>query len=91
MQCICDQQRGGDCMSEAVVDVGGMMRSLNAENYKLAVRFIRSLVERQNKEIQQKADVLSEIQSLMQEERPWQTEEEMLADMAQFRRERMQR
>lgn len=77
-------------MSSAVMTVKDMLNTLDEEDYKMAISYIQFLSDSRKKEKVKKAEeAMDKFQSLIGEDRGWSSEEEMLADMAKFRREQM--
>lgn len=77
-------------MSSAAMTVNDMLNSLEEEDYKMAISYIQFLSDSRRKERVEKAEAaMEEFQAIIGEDRVWSSEEEMLADMAEFRRERM--
>lgn len=77
-------------MISAVMKVNDMLDTLEEEDYKMAISYIQFLSDARKKErAQEAAETMNEFQSMIGEDRGWGSEEEMLADMARFRRERM--
>lgn len=67
-----------------------MLNTLGEEDYKMAVSYIQFLSDSRKKERAKKAaEVMDQIQSIIGDNKGWDSEEEMLQDMANFRRERM--
>ena len=77
-------------MSSVAMTVNDMLNSLEEEDYKKAISYIQFLSDSRRKERVEKAEAaMEEFQTIIGEDRVWSSEEEMLADMAEFRRERM--
>jgi len=77
-------------MSSNAILVNDLLEKLDEEDYKIALTFLQYLSdERRKKRAQESKEVLSQIQEIFQEDKGWDSEESMLADMAAFRRERM--
>ncbi len=67
-----------------------MLNSLPEEDYKTVVDFVEYLTEKRKKECaKQSQALLDEIQTMFANDKGWQSEDEMLADMAKFRKERL--
>lgn len=79
-------------MAPTAVTVRNMLDTLEEEDYKMAISYIEFLSDARRKERQKKAiDVMEGIQNLVGDDKGWNSEEEMIADMANFRRERLGR
>lgn len=77
-------------MAPTVVMINDMLNNLEEEDYKTAVRFIEYLAEtRKKKKAEDSKMLLATIQDVFVNDKGWDSEESMLADMAAFRRERM--
>jgi hypothetical protein len=77
-------------MAPTAVTVNDMLNTLNEEDYRTAISFIQYLADtRKKKNSDNNQNLLSEIQGMFAEEKGWDSEEEMIADMARFRKERM--
>ena len=70
--------------------INDMLNGLEEEDYKAAVSFIEYLSEsRKKKKAQESKALMAEIQDIFAEDKAWESEENMIEDMAAFRRERM--
>ena len=77
-------------MSANAQYVQDMLTELNEEDYLAAASFIGYLRDKRKKErIKQGQKTLAEIQAMFADDKGWASEEEMLKDMADFRRERL--
>lgn len=77
-------------MAPTVVMINDMLNNLEEEDYKIAVSFIEYLAEtRKKKKAEDSKMLLATIQDMFVNDKGWDSEESMLADMAAFRRERM--
>lgn len=77
-------------MASMVMTITDMLNSLEEEDYKMAISYIRFLSDSRKKIKAKKAmEVMDEIQTVIGEDQGWDSEEEMLADMSEFRKERM--
>lgn len=77
-------------MALTAMAVQDMLNTLGEEDYKMAVSYIQFLSDSRKKERAKKAaEVMDQIQSIIGDDKGWDSEEEMLQDMANFRRERM--
>ncbi len=79
-------------MAPTAVVVKNMLDTLEEEDYKKAISYIEFLLDSRRKERQKKGiDVMDGIQYLIGDNKGWESEEEMIVDMANFRRERLGR
>lgn len=77
-------------MASAVMTINDMLNTLEEEDYKMAINYIRFLSDSRKKErVSKAAAAMDKFQAIIGEDKGWSSEEEMLADMAKFRRERM--
>lgn len=77
-------------MDTTATTVRNMLDTLEEEDYKMAVNYIQFLSDSRKKAKVKKAEeAMDRIQSIVGSDKGWGSEEEMLEDMAQFRRERM--
>lgn len=77
-------------MAPMTIKVSDMLNNLEEEDYKTAITFIEYLSEtRKQKRTNEDKKILSEIQDIFADDKGWDSEEDMLKDMALFRRERM--
>ncbi|MCD8196976.1 MAG: hypothetical protein LUE24_07420 [Lachnospiraceae bacterium] len=76
-------------MAPMAMTVNEMLDTLEEEDYKAAVRYIQFLsTNRKQEKAQESKDALREMQRLFGDDKGWNSEEEMLEDMAAFRRDR---
>ena len=67
-----------------------MLASLNNEDLKKAISYIEFLSEQRAKaEADRNERIIHEIQELIGNDKGWDSEEEMIKDIAEFRRNRM--
>ncbi len=77
-------------MTAMEATVNSMLDTLEEEDYSAVISYIEFLSEKRKKEKSKVSqDALKEMQSLFAGDNTWNSEEDMLADMAEFRRERM--
>lgn len=77
-------------MAPMAIKINDMLNNLEEEDYKTAITFIEYLSEtRKQKRTNEDKKILSEIQDIFADDKGWDSEEDMLKDMALFRRERM--
>lgn len=77
-------------MAPTAILVNDLLSTLEEEDYSAAIRYIQflSVTRKQTKAEKSKA-AMAEIQSMFADDKGWDSEEEMLADMAEFRRSRL--
>ncbi len=77
-------------MSPKAVTVDNLLSTLNDDDYDVAIRFIEFLSNsRKTERAQKSVTTLKEIQGMFSDDQGWDSEESMIKDMAEFRRERM--
>ncbi len=77
-------------MSSNAILVNDLLEKLEEEDYKIALTFLQYLSDtRKKKRAQESKELLAQIQESFKDDKGWDCEESMLADMAAFRRERM--
>ncbi len=77
-------------MAPKASTINEMLNTLDEEDYNAAVSFIQFLsVSRKQKKAKESKTALKEIQSMFIDDKGWSSEEEMLKDMAAFRREKI--
>lgn len=77
-------------MVSAAMVVRDMLNTLEEEDGKMAISYIQFLSDSRKKERVKKAsDLMDEFQSVIGEDKGWESEEAMLEDMSRFRKERM--
>jgi hypothetical protein len=79
-------------MAPTAVKLNNLLNNLEEEDFNTAISFIQYLSEsRKKKNAEKSRALLAEIQENFTDDKGWDTEEQMLKDMASFRRERMNR
>ena len=77
-------------MAPTAVAVNRMLENLEEEDFQMAITFIQYLSDtRKKKKAENSKSILAEIQGMFQDDKGWDSEESMIADMAAFRKERM--
>lgn len=77
-------------MSSNAILVNDLLEKLDEEDYKVALTFLQYLSDsRKKKRAQESKEYLSQVQKIFKEDKGWDSEESMIADMAAFRRERI--
>ena len=77
-------------MTPTAAMVNDLLNTLEAEDYNSVISYIRFLSDSRKKDkAKKRLEALAEIQSMFVEDKGWDSEESMLADMANFRRERL--
>ncbi len=72
------------------LELNRMIAGLNNEDLKKAISYIEFLYEqRQKAEADRNGRIMREIQALIGNDKGWDSEEDMIKDMAEFRRSRM--
>lgn len=77
----------GDMSSIVCEEIGHLIEGLSEERQKMAISYIRFLASEQT--LAMPIQTLKRLQSLFQNDTGWSSEEEMLDEMASFRRSRM--
>ncbi|MBQ3641544.1 MAG: hypothetical protein IJJ70_10125 [Treponema sp.] len=72
-------------MSAMAKKLDQMMQVLTDEDYLAAIKYVEFLAEMRKNATKK---TIREIQGLFKDDKGWASEEEMLADMAEFRRNR---
>ena len=75
-----------DGMYPQAIDLDKMISKLNTEYRIAAIKYIEYLTQEQNNNAK---NTLHQIQAMFLNDRTWENENDMLADMANFRRERL--
>ena len=76
-------------MSPATI-LNNLLENLEKEDYDAAISYIEYLsVTRKKANTEKSKQVLSDIQKMFDDDKGWSSEEEMLEDMASFRKDRM--
>lgn len=77
-------------MAPTTIMINNMLYTLDEEDYNTAISFIQFLSDsRKKKKAEQSQRILSEIQEMFSDDKGWSSENAMLNDMANFRKERM--
>lgn len=77
-------------MTSKLLEVDTMLNSLDEEEYQMVIRFIEFLSANKKKMKQEKNEILlGQIQDMLKEDNGWKTEENMLKEMADFRKARL--
>lgn len=70
--------------------IATLLNSLDYEDYQAAASFIGYLIAmRKKSRAEESRKILSDIQKTFKDDKGWESEADMIEDMAQFRRERM--
>ena len=70
--------------------VNDLLNTLETEDINSVINYIRFLSDSRKKDrVKKSVDALTRIQNMFADDKGWESEESMLADMAEFRRERM--
>lgn len=77
-------------MSPNSAIINDLLNKLEEEDYKIAITFLQYLSDmRKKKRVAESKETLAQIQEMFIDDKGWDSEESMLADMAAFRKERM--
>ncbi len=77
-------------MTPNAVLVNELLDTLNDQDYNAVIEFIQFLSNKRKSENANKnSETLKNIQAMFADDKGWDSEESMIADMAAFRRERM--
>jgi hypothetical protein len=76
-------------MAPTAVKLRNLLNNLEEEDYNTAISFIQYLSDsRKKKNAEKSKKLLADIQGNFTNDKGWDTEEQMMEDMASFRRER---
>lgn len=82
--------RKGVYMAPTAIMINNMLNTLDEEDYNTAISFIQYLSDsRKKQKAEQSKKILSEIQDMFSDDKGWESEDYMIKEMADFRRERM--
>ena len=77
-------------MAPTAIMINNMLNTLDEEDYNTAISFIQYLSDsRKKQKAEQSKKILSEIQDMFSDDKGWESEDYMIKEMADFRRERM--
>lgn len=77
-------------MAPTAIMINNMLNTLDEEDYNTAISFIQYLSDsRKKQKAEQSKKILSEIQNMFSDDKGWESEDYMIKEMADFRRERM--
>ena len=77
-------------MAPTAIMIKNMLNTLDEEDYNTAISFIQYLSDsRKKQKAEQSKKILSEIQDMFSDDKGWESEDYMIKEMADFRRERM--
>lgn len=77
-------------MSSDAIMINDILENLDEEDYRIAITFLQYLSDmKKKKKAKESNEILSQIQGLFSDNKGWDSEEQMLADMAAFRKKRM--
>lgn len=81
---------GGIYMAPTAAMVNELLNTLETEDYNTAISFIQFLSLSRKKQKEEKSlAALKEIRNMFSDDKTWSGEDEMLKEMAEFRRERL--
>lgn len=79
-------------MAPTAMAVNDLLSTLEEDDYKAAISYIQFLsTTRKQTKTEKSRAALEEIQSMFADDKSWISEEDMLAEMADFRRSRMEK
>lgn len=77
-------------MSSDAIMINDILENLDEEDYRIALTFLQYLSDmKKKKKAKESNEILSQIQGLFSDDKGWDSEKQMLADMAVFRKKRM--
>lgn len=77
-------------MAPKALVVNDLLNTLEDEDYNTVISFIEFLSNSRKKERANKSvSTLKQIQNMFSDDKGWDSEESMIADMAEFRKERL--
>ena len=77
-------------MPEAVKEINVLLKDLDSEDYMVVIDYIKLLAENRRRQRNlETIAAMNEFQSVLEGDKGWASEEEMLSDMAEFRRSRL--
>lgn len=77
-------------MPEAVKEINSLLTALDDEDYPIVINYIKVISEKRKKQRALETILaMNEFTATLTGEKGWESEEEMLQDMAEFRRTRM--
>lgn len=75
-------------METTAMTVNDMLNTLEKEDYEMAISYIHFLSDARKKaRVKKAAQVMDEFQVIIGNDKGWDSEDDMLADMAKFRKE----
>ena len=77
-------------MPEAVKEINSLLTTLDTDDYTIVINYIKIIAEKRKKQRALETILaMNEFTATLNGENGWKNEEEMLKDMAEFRRTRM--
>lgn len=77
-------------MPEAVKEINSLLTTLDNDDYTIVINYIKIIAEKRKKQRALETILaMNEFTATLNGENGWKNEEEMLKDMAEFRRTRM--
>lgn len=74
---------------DTTAQVDTLARKMNSEDLTSVIQFMNFLIEqRRSKEARDSQQTLMSIQDMFKDDKGWNSEDEMIADMAEFRKQR---
>ena len=76
-------------MPEALKEINSLLTTLDNDDYTIIINYIKIISEKRKKQrVLETILAMNEFTAALNGEKGWETEEEMLKDMAEFRRAR---
>mgnify|MGYP006873019467 FL=1 len=77
-------------MPEAVKEINSLLTTLDNDDYTIVINYIKIIAEKRKKQRALETIIaMNEFESVLNGDKGWKNEQEMLDDMAEFRRERL--
>ena len=79
-------------MPEAVKEINSLLKTLEREDYSIIIDYIKLVSQNRKKQrALETIAAMNEFHSVLGKDTGWKNEEEMLKDMAEFRKSRMEK
>lgn len=77
-------------MPQAVTEINTLLATLEVEDYPVILEYVKLIAQNRKKQrALESIAAMNEFQTILNGDKGWNSEEEMLADMAEFRRSRI--
>lgn len=77
-------------MTSTAFMINDLLENLEEEDYEMAISFIQYLSDkRKKKRASESREIMEKIQNIFAGDKGWDSEEQMIQDMAAFRKERI--